>query len=61
MATIDDRLLTRREAAALLAMAPHTLAQWLSRGEGPPVYRIGGRARYRREDLDRFIEERKAR
>lgn len=57
MADIDDRMLTRREAAEYLGMAEQTLAQWTWRGEGPPVYRYSRRVRYRLSDLRAWVSE----
>ena len=57
MADLDDRMLTRREAADFLGMAEQTLAQWTWRGEGPPVYRYSRRVRYRLSDLNAWVAE----
>ena len=52
-------LLSRQEAAEILGLKPQTLAAWACQN-GPdrdlPVIKIGRLARYRREDIDRFIE-----
>lgn len=50
-------LLNEIEAAALLNVAAKTLSNWRTRGEGPRTIKIGARlVRYRRGDLDAFIE-----
>lgn len=49
------RLLSRREAAALLAVPERTLADWAYRGEGPPYYRLGRHARYDEAELLRWL------
>ena len=55
----NRKLLTRREAAQYLGLAPATLARWAS--EGAPslrYYRLGtngGRVVYDLRDLDAFI------
>lgn len=52
-------LLTPREAAELLAVAERTLADWRYRGTGPSYVAYSGRCiRYRRDDLDAWVEER---
>ena len=52
-------LLSRQEAAEILGLKPQTLAAWACQN-GPdrdlPVIKIGRLARYRREDIERFIE-----
>ena len=56
-APLTDRLLTRPEAAAVLGVAPHTLANWASAGRGPRMCRVGARAaRYRLSDLTAYME-----
>lgn len=52
-------LLTEREAATLLGFKPAALQAWRLRGDGPPYVKISARAvRYRREDLEAFVQER---
>ena len=53
----ESILLTRRQAAELLGLSAQTLAVWSMTGRHLPVVKIGRVCRYRREDLDRFIEE----
>ena len=54
-----DQLLTEPEAAAFLNFSPRALQAWRVRGGGPPYVKISTRAvRYRKSDLDRWIEER---
>ena len=56
-----DRLMTRREAAALLGIRPTTLACWASSGRwNLPYFRVGGAARYRRADLETWLTSRAA-
>lgn len=53
----DDRMMTRREAAAYLGLRPATLEAWASRGSvNLPFSKLGRLVRYRKRDLDRFIE-----
>ena len=52
-------LLTRQQTAEILGLKPQTLAAWACQN-GPqrnlPVIKIGRLARYRREDIEQFIE-----
>lgn len=51
-------LLTEREAADYLRLAPATLARWRWRGDRGPTWRkLGGAVRYARTDLDAFLSE----
>lgn len=52
-----DTLLSRKEAAKLLGIKPHTLAVWASQGRGPAPTKIGNCAKYKRSELERFINE----
>ena len=52
-------LLTREQAAAYLGVSPRTLAVWKSTGRYQlPVCKVGRLAKYRKADLDAFIERR---
>ena len=54
---LNVNLCTRKEAAALLGLAPQTLAKWSMTGKNLPVIRLGNRTvRYSRTDLEAFIE-----
>lgn len=53
-----DQLLTLDEVQRLLRLSQQTVWRLMKRGE-LPVVRIGGRVLVRREDLERFIEERR--
>ena len=54
-----QELLTRRQAAEYLNLKPQTLAVWASTGRHQlPLVKIGRVVRYRRQDLDRFLEQR---
>jgi excisionase family DNA binding protein len=56
--TISD-LLTRNQAAEYLGVSPNTLAVWASTGRYPlPFVRVGRSVRYRRSDLEKFLESR---
>jgi predicted DNA-binding transcriptional regulator AlpA len=53
-----DSLLTEAQAAAVLNIAPATLVAWRAtkRAVRPAHCRIGGAVRYRRSDIEAFIE-----
>lgn len=58
---VASPLLTRQEAAEYLGVKPQTLAVWASVGRyGLRFVKVGRRVRYRKEDLDRFLDERTA-
>ncbi len=51
-----DRLLTVQELAEYLAVPVATIYQWRYRREGPPGFRVGRHVRYRRSDVEDWIE-----
>ena len=53
----DDRLLTAEELADFLDVPIKTLYAWRYRGEGPIGFRAGKHLRYRRSDIQRWIEQ----
>jgi len=54
-----DSLLTERQTARYLNFTQRCLQAWRQRGGGPKYVRISSRAiRYRKIDLDDWIEER---
>lgn len=52
----EDRLWTPQEVAAYLSVPVRTLYAWRCRGEGPPGRRVGKHLRYRRADVDAWLE-----
>ena len=57
MPSNHDPLVTRPEATKYLGLKPGTLEAWASRGTvNLPVIKLGRAVRYRKSDLDRFIE-----
>ena len=54
-----DRLMTTDEAASFLAVKADTLAIWRHRGTGPKYHKVGASVRYRKSDLEAFLEERR--
>lgn len=57
MQTTNEILLDRKEAAKYLRISPNTLAVWdcTKRYDLKPL-KVGRSVRYRRSDLDKFIE-----
>lgn len=53
----DASLLTLTEAATVLRTPVATLRYWRHLGIGPAGFRLGRRVLYRRQDLDRWVEE----
>ena len=47
-----------REAALYLGLAVSTLNKWRCHGGGPQFLKLGRAVRYRKDDLDRFLETR---
>ncbi len=54
-----EELLRTPDAARILGLKPSALENLRWKGGGPPFVRLTARAiRYRREDLEKFIEDR---
>lgn len=54
-----ENLLTRKQAAEILGVSPGTLAVWAcTRRYNLPCVKVGGLAKYRLSDLERFIQTR---
>lgn len=55
----SDDLLSRKEAAEYLGLSPQTLAVWTSaKRYGLPTIKVGRVVRYRRRDLEKWLDER---
>lgn len=53
-------LMTREQAAQYLGIAPQTLAAWAATGRySLPFVKLGRLVRYRRVDLDAWLESRR--
>ena len=52
----QDQLLKDIEAAPVLGLKVSTLRRWRWSGDGPQFVKLGGAVRYRRSDLEAFIE-----
>ena len=54
-----SELMTRKEASEYLGLAEQTLAAWASTRRYSLRYvKVGRNVRYRKSDLDRFLEQR---
>ncbi len=53
---MPNKLITVKEAAALLGLSHWTLYSWGRKGEGPKRVLMGKSVRYRPEVLQEFIE-----
>ena len=59
MQNLNDKLLTRKEAAEFLGIKENTLAIWhCSKRYNLPVIKIGRLCKYKSSDLLQFLEER---
>jgi excisionase family DNA binding protein len=56
-----DRLMTLQEVAEYLGKPPQTLYMWRTRGDGPRSYRVGRHVRYRKPEVDEWLERRASR
>ncbi|MFZ0013294.1 MAG: helix-turn-helix domain-containing protein [Acidimicrobiia bacterium] len=52
----ETTLLSPQQVAEYLGIPVATLHQWRYRREGPPGFRVGRHVRYRRSDVDDWIE-----
>lgn len=52
----DERLLSVAEVASYLGVPVKTLYQWRHKGVGPRAMRVGRHLRYRRSELERWLD-----
>ncbi|WP_018416238.1 methylation-associated defense system helix-turn-helix domain-containing protein MAD1 [Teredinibacter turnerae] len=57
---MNDQILTLKEVAAYLKLAEKTAYKLAAAGK-LPGFKVGGSWRFKREDIDRWIEEQKKR
>ncbi len=55
---MHDPLLTIQDVSAYLGIPVATLYQWRYQGTGPQAARMGRHLRYRREDVDAWVDTR---
>jgi excisionase family DNA binding protein len=53
---MTDALMSRSELAVYLGVPEATLAAWAYKSSGPPFFHVGRHARYRRTDVDAWLE-----
>jgi len=53
-----NELMNTREAASYLRLGKPTIERFRMTGEGPAYLKLGGAVRYRRCDLDAWLESR---
>lgn len=59
-AMTDTHLWSSAELAEYLGVPPNTVAQWRFHHDGPQYLRIGKHVRYRKADVDRWLDEQAA-
>ena len=52
-----EPLMTAEDISGTLVVPLATVYQWRSRGLGPPAIKVGKHLRYRRRDLERWLDE----
>jgi predicted DNA-binding transcriptional regulator AlpA len=58
----DQRLLTAKEVSEWLATSPATLCRWRQSGQGPRWVALGDSSpRYRREDVEEWLDQQASR
>lgn len=53
----SDRLMTIDEVADFLQISRNTIYRWNSMGTSIPHFKIGKHLRFRRSDVEKFLEE----
>lgn len=55
--TVTDELMTTEEVASFLRVPKATLYAWRHAGRGPIALRVGRHLRFRRRDVERWLNE----
>ncbi len=55
--SVSDQLLTTSQVATYLQVPIATLHQWRYRGEGPKAAKVGRHLRWRKADVDAWLEQ----
>ena len=58
MDTELSQLVNQERAAQLLGLSPRTMESWRLVGGGPVYIKVGRRVRYRRSDLEAWLDAR---
>ena len=53
----DDSLMAPPPTSEYLGVPEATLAQWRYQGKGPRFFKVGKHVRYRKSDVDAWLEE----
>ena len=56
---LDDEFFTVGGLARYLSVSPHTIYEWNAVGSGPAYYRIGRYVRYKKSDVEAWLEDRR--
>jgi len=56
---MTGRYLSSKEVADQLGLHNDTLKAWRARDEGPPYFRMGRAIRYRPEEVEKWLEEKR--
>lgn len=54
-----EQLMTYEDVARYTQFSVETLRNWVYLGKGPASYSIGGRRRFRRQDVEKWLESRR--
>ncbi len=57
MNIINDKLLAPADVADILGVPINSLKMWRYRRTGPPWLKLGRHVRYRREELERWLDD----
>lgn len=55
---VPDALMDTKSAAAFMGLAPLTLVDWRTKRVGPNWIKVGAACRYRRRDLEAWLDSR---
>jgi predicted DNA-binding transcriptional regulator AlpA len=58
---VEPVWLTEHDVARVLGLSVKTMSNWRNRDQGPPYVKLNRAVRYRRTDLDAWIESRTVR
>lgn len=54
---MSNDLLTPEQVAEMFTLSTNTLKWWRCKGKGPAYTKVGGRIRYEKKDVERFITQ----
>lgn len=59
MESVTEELETTEELASRLKVRPRTVMVWRTQGKGPHFLRLNGLVRYRKRDVDAWLDQQK--